>query len=48
MDESICRQRLIEEGHDPAEVDALLDTLAEQRSDDARDREAEEHYQKAL
>lgn len=45
MNESTCRQRLIEKGYDLDEVDALLDTLAEQRNDDARDRKAEEHYQ---
>jgi hypothetical protein len=38
------RRRLIDEGRTSEEIEALFDDVAEQRGDEYRDLQAEEHY----
>lgn len=38
------RRRLAEDGQTDREIEQLFDEIAEQRSDEQRDCEAEEHY----
>ena len=48
MTEFNIRRRLAEDGQSPEEIEELLGEIAEQRSDEERDRRAEEIYQERL
>ena len=44
MTEFNIRRRLAEDGQSPDEIEQCFDEIAEQRSDEDRDRQVEEHY----
>ena len=44
MNDFTIRRRLLEDGESEHDVDELLNEMAEERNDDARDRAAEDHY----
>lgn len=44
MTEFNIRRRLAEDGKSPDEIEELFDEIAEQRNDERRDQDAEEHY----
>ena len=44
MNDSVLRRRLLKDGESEHDIEELLNEMAEQRNDEARDFAADEHY----